>query len=204
MQRRSFLSSSLKLVCVGATGSVSGCGTIFHSERNYQPHSRDIDWKVAALNGLGLLLFFVPGVIAFIVDFHTGAIYLPLEEVPYHPHDGQPYPPPSYEPPYGPPPHGEPLSDARPRDAISTTASMPALRCVEVAREDLHPEGIQAAVEQQLGKRIDLQQDSARVAELENLAAFEATRQQCQANPKFGTVARQFFRERFWRRNQSA
>jgi hypothetical protein len=29
------------------------------------------------LDGLGLLLFFVPGVIAFAVDFGTGAIYLP-------------------------------------------------------------------------------------------------------------------------------
>lgn len=32
---------------------------------------------MAALDGLGLVLFFVPGVIAFAVDFYTGAIYLP-------------------------------------------------------------------------------------------------------------------------------
>jgi hypothetical protein len=31
------------------------------------------------LDGLGLLLFVVPGVIAFVVDFSTGAIYLPPE-----------------------------------------------------------------------------------------------------------------------------
>lgn len=30
-----------------------------------------------ALDTLGLLLFFIPGVIAFAVDFTTGAIYLP-------------------------------------------------------------------------------------------------------------------------------
>jgi hypothetical protein len=30
-----------------------------------------------ALDGVGLLLFLVPGVIAFAVDFATGAIYLP-------------------------------------------------------------------------------------------------------------------------------
>ena len=29
------------------------------------------------LDGLGLLLFFIPGVVAFAVDFATGAIYLP-------------------------------------------------------------------------------------------------------------------------------
>lgn len=32
---------------------------------------------VAALNAVGLLFFFVPGVVAFGVDFMTGAIYLP-------------------------------------------------------------------------------------------------------------------------------
>jgi hypothetical protein len=36
-----------------------------------------MDWEIVALDALGLMLFFVPGVIAFIVDFSTGAIYLP-------------------------------------------------------------------------------------------------------------------------------
>lgn len=39
-----------------------------------------IDWKIAALDGLGLLFFFIPGVIAFAVDFHNGTIYLPPGE----------------------------------------------------------------------------------------------------------------------------
>ena len=71
----------------GASASVSavalsGCGTVLHRERIHRPHSRDIDWEIAALNGLGLALFFVPGVLAFVVDFHTGAIYLPPAELP--------------------------------------------------------------------------------------------------------------------------
>ena len=53
-----------------------GCGTILHPERRGQPPGR-IDPAVAILDGIGLLLFFVPGVIAFAVDFATGAIYLP-------------------------------------------------------------------------------------------------------------------------------
>ncbi len=53
-----------------------GCGTLLHPERRGQPAGR-IDPGVAILDGLGLLLFFVPGVIAFAVDFATGAIYLP-------------------------------------------------------------------------------------------------------------------------------
>lgn len=55
-----------------------GCGTILHPERKGQPAGR-IDRKIAALNGLGLILFFVPGVIAFAVDFNNGTIYLPAD-----------------------------------------------------------------------------------------------------------------------------
>lgn len=53
-----------------------GCGTVLHPERRGQP-AGPLDWKIVALDGIGLLLFFVPGVIAFAVDFSTGAIYLP-------------------------------------------------------------------------------------------------------------------------------
>ena len=60
-----------------ASAAVSGCGTLMHPERVGRPHSGAIDWKIAALDGLGLLLFFVPGVIAFAVDFYNGTIYLP-------------------------------------------------------------------------------------------------------------------------------
>src|SRR5687767_12449428 len=87
-------------------GPTAGCGTILHTERCGQPHSRDLDWTIVALDGLGLLLFFVPGVVAFVVDFCTGAIYLPLEpcqQMPYPP--AQPYgypPPPDASQPYYP------------------------------------------------------------------------------------------------------
>lgn len=56
--------------------SLTGCGTILYPERRGQP-SGPIDWKVVALDGIFLLLFVIPGVIAFGVDFTTGAIYLP-------------------------------------------------------------------------------------------------------------------------------
>ncbi len=54
----------------------AGCGALLHPERIGQPRG-DMDWEIVALDALGLILFFVPGVIAFIVDFTTGAIYLP-------------------------------------------------------------------------------------------------------------------------------
>ena len=54
-----------------------GCGTILHPDRVGQPRIGRIDPAIAVLDGVGLLLFVVPGAVAFIVDFATGAIYLP-------------------------------------------------------------------------------------------------------------------------------
>lgn len=59
--------------------SVMGCGTVIHPERKGQP-AGPLDWEIVALDAVGLLFFFVPGVIAFAVDFNNGTIYLPAEE----------------------------------------------------------------------------------------------------------------------------
>lgn len=55
---------------------ISACGTLIYPERKGQGGGR-LDIGVVALDAIGLLFFFVPGVIAFAVDFATGAIYLP-------------------------------------------------------------------------------------------------------------------------------
>ena len=72
--------SRRRFLALGVLGSMeaasSGCGTILYPERIGQP-AWPLDWKVVALDTLGLLLFFVPGVIAFAVDFMNGTIYLP-------------------------------------------------------------------------------------------------------------------------------
>jgi hypothetical protein len=54
----------------------SGCGTLLYPERRGQKSGR-IDAGVAVLDGVGLLFFIIPGVIAYIVDFSNGTIYLP-------------------------------------------------------------------------------------------------------------------------------
>ena len=74
LSRRQFV----KLSAAGSLGMAAGCGTIFFPERRGQP-AGDLDWRIVALDALGLLLFFIPGIIAFAVDFSTGAIYLPPE-----------------------------------------------------------------------------------------------------------------------------
>ncbi len=53
-----------------------GCGTLMYPERRGQRGGR-IDVGVAALDGIGLLLFLIPGGIAFAVDFSNGTIYVP-------------------------------------------------------------------------------------------------------------------------------
>ncbi len=77
--RLRFLRSSLiGLTMLGLLVQSTGCGTLLHPERRGQRPGR-IDPAIAILDGVGLLLFLVPGLIAFAVDFSTGAIYLPPE-----------------------------------------------------------------------------------------------------------------------------
>ncbi len=54
----------------------ASCGTILYPERRGRTSGR-IDPSVAILDGVACLLFIIPGLVAFAVDFSTGAIYLP-------------------------------------------------------------------------------------------------------------------------------
>jgi hypothetical protein len=84
MRRNRLLFQGISLlVAVAVMLSVTSCGTILYPERRGQPAGR-IDAGVAVMDGIGLLLFFVPGVIAFAVDFATGAIYLPPDSSRLH------------------------------------------------------------------------------------------------------------------------
>lgn len=55
---------------------LSACGTLFFPDRRGQIEGR-IDPVVAGLNAIGILFYVIPGLIAFGIDFATGAIYLP-------------------------------------------------------------------------------------------------------------------------------
>lgn len=70
----------IKAVAAGVTVvlmlQLAACGTLMYPERRGQK-AGEIDIKVAILDGLGLLFCIIPGVVAYIVDFDTGAIYLP-------------------------------------------------------------------------------------------------------------------------------
>ena len=63
-------------ICIVLMAQLMGCGTILYPERKGQTGGR-IDAGVALLDGIGILVFIIPGVIAFAVDFYNGTIYLP-------------------------------------------------------------------------------------------------------------------------------
>jgi hypothetical protein len=63
-------------LCVVLVFQIAACGTLIHPERRGQTGGR-IDPAIAILDGVGLLLFIIPGLVAYAIDFSTGAIYLP-------------------------------------------------------------------------------------------------------------------------------
>lgn len=69
---KSFLAVSLVVYVLQCTG----CGVLLYPERQGQKGGR-IDPAIAILDGIGLLLFLIPGLVAFAIDFHQGTIYLP-------------------------------------------------------------------------------------------------------------------------------
>lgn len=70
------MKTSNVLICTVLIFQLVGCGTIMYPERKGQKSGK-IDAGVAILDGIGLLLFIIPGVIAFAIDFNNGTIYLP-------------------------------------------------------------------------------------------------------------------------------
>lgn len=63
-------------VLIAMLVQASACGTLLYPERRGQTHGQ-IDTAVALMDGIGILFFVIPGLVAFIIDFNTGAIYLP-------------------------------------------------------------------------------------------------------------------------------
>ncbi|MBM7061435.1 polyribonucleotide nucleotidyltransferase [Pseudomonas sp. UL073] len=64
------------VVTVTLVTQLTACGTLFFPDRRGQIEGK-IDPVVAALDAIGILFYVIPGLIAFGIDFATGAIYLP-------------------------------------------------------------------------------------------------------------------------------
>jgi hypothetical protein len=119
---------------VGLAVFLASCGTLLYPERRGQPAGR-LDAGVVVLDGVGLLLFLVPGVIAFAVDFSTGAIYLP------------------------------------PEYAVVPSAGRE-LRQVRVDPAELTPRRVEAIVQEQTGKTVNLRPGMYRAMRLQKIDDF--------------------------------
>ena len=64
-------------LAAGTASLLSSCGTIIYPDRVNQKKRGDLDFIVVGMDAVGLLFFLIPGLIAFAVDFGTGAIYFP-------------------------------------------------------------------------------------------------------------------------------
>jgi hypothetical protein len=200
MQRREFVCYVVErglVIASGATAcSAAGCGTFIHSERCGQPHSGHLDWKIVALDGLGLLLFFVPGVVAFVVDFCTGAIFLPMHEA-YPGYGcgtappGVPVLPPTYS---GPP---QPTLEAPPilvpaRPGGQERGQELGLLRVTVPREQLERERIEQIATAHVGRPVSLG-EAARCSELARIDDFAQQAEHHRSDREFGWGIGAFF-----------
>lgn len=81
LARRQFLISTGLAASAVCT---SGCGTLLHQERVGQCRGGidDLDWTVVGMNSIGLIFFFVPGVIAFAIDYYNGSLFYPTDCAP--------------------------------------------------------------------------------------------------------------------------
>lgn len=73
---QNFIKKFASLFLILGLFAQTSCGYILHPERrNQSVVGKEVDYKIVALDAAGLLLFIVPGVIAFAVDVTTGALY---------------------------------------------------------------------------------------------------------------------------------
>jgi hypothetical protein len=160
----------------------ASCGTVIHPERIGRSHSGALDPSIVVLDGLGVLVFLIPGVVAFIVDFSTGAIWLPDQHFgPYVPVPVLPpgaYPPPAYPPamvyPPGPPPGAG--APPQPLTSLETTAVFRAssrpltrpLTRIDTHGEKLTRERIEAIIRARTGHTIKLDAPDVRVIPANN------------------------------------
>jgi hypothetical protein len=69
-------------LAAGASALLTSCGTVIYPDRSYQKERGAIAPSIVLLDAIGLFFFIVPGLVAFAVDFTTGAIYFPAEHEP--------------------------------------------------------------------------------------------------------------------------
>ncbi|WDI39923.1 hypothetical protein [Bremerella sp. P1] len=205
MQRRQFLKTLTKPVVLAPVALTpvalfsTGCGSLMHSNRVGQPHTNQIDWKIAALNGLGMLFFFVPGVVAFAVDFYTGAIYLPYEET--YPTYQVPTPAANQSPTWSPSdaPGIAPADLPAPPPTVpvmqQTSTAVPGaqLRQVQIPKNHINSQTLEHVVSTHTGHQISLDDQYMRLSVLDKLDGFQDQHKRHEEDHSFGSTVHNFF-----------
>lgn len=68
-----------KMLALGLSAAIlqTSCGTMLYPERIGQGSGGRLDPTVILLDGIGLLFFLIPGVVAFAIDVTNDTLYLP-------------------------------------------------------------------------------------------------------------------------------
>jgi hypothetical protein len=148
--RRAFVVASSALFAAAATG----CGTLMHPERVGQSRRGNIDWTVVGLDAIGLCFFFIPGIIAFAVDFGNGAMFFPAG-------------PDAPATATGPTPQIQPANTTQ-----ASTEARPELRSVPLPPGELTLWDLAQIASRETGRRIELEQGKYQTEPMESLDDF--------------------------------
>ncbi len=132
------------------TFQLLACGLILYPERQGQ-HSGRLDPGIVLLDAVGLFFFIIPGVIAFGVDFTTGAIYLPEG----HPDRSL----------------GERLDDIFDRNKKSPTKK---LQIIQLSPEERNIQSVLNIVSEKTGHRVELGDPGLRIRAAKNTSDLSA------------------------------
>jgi hypothetical protein len=139
-----------------------------------------------------LLLFFIPGVIAFVVDFSTGAIYLPPEGMGAFPYSGS-TPPASGSRAETSSAHATSDPSTAPPQEEPLTWHEPHLKRVLLPRPRLQPRQIEDVVANETGREISLDHVDTRLSELSGIDRYDEQLARHRRDRNFGHSFRAFF-----------
>ena len=68
------------LLALALFAPLAGCGTLMFPERRGQEDDEKLDPNILLLDGLLLVFYIVPGVVAYAIDYGTNALWLPNDK----------------------------------------------------------------------------------------------------------------------------
>jgi hypothetical protein len=169
MHRRNFFwRASLGISAMVGSSSLTGCGSILYQDRIGQPRRGPLDWKVVALDGAGLLCFFVPGVVAFAVDYYNGTLFVPTQNM-------------STE---------QALTQAEPATDAALAGSF---KQIPLTLEQMNRQSLELIVSKEIGEPVFLNHPTVRVTKLSKIQEFFGACKRLLKQPETGIEPLELF-----------